>query len=174
MVSWLGRRADRPTPFEQALGVRPELLEQYRDLYAQLWADRLVDPAILELCRLRIAQLHGSATELSVRYAPAVEAGVTEEKVEALPSWPASPLFSDHERACLAFAEKLVIDVHAITDAESDAVAAGMAPAELVAFTLALGLFDALGRFRLVLGLEPPFAEVTVVPAPMAGARTLY
>ena len=173
-MSWLGRRADRTTPFEQALGLRPELLDQYRDLYAQLWADRLVDPILLELCRLRIAQLHGSGSELSIRYAPAVEAGLIEEKVDALPSWPGSPLFSDHERACLAYAEKLVIDVHAITDAESAAVAGGMTPGELVAFTLALGLFDALGRFRLVLGLEQPFSQVTVVPAPVDGARPLY
>jgi alkylhydroperoxidase family enzyme len=172
--SWLGRVADRNTPFEQALGLRPELLEQFRDLYSQLWSDRLVDHVVLELCRLRIAQLHGSDAELSIRYAPAAEAGLTEEKVGALPSWPSSALFSDHERACLAYAEKLVIDVHAITDAESEAVAAAMAPSELVTFTLALGLFDALGRFRLVLGLERPFAVVTVVPAPTDGVRTLY
>ena len=173
-MSWLGRLADRTTPFEQALGLRPELLDQYRDLYGRLWADRLVDPVILELCRLRIAQLHGAASELSIRYEPAVEAGLSEEKVAALPSWPRSPLFHDHERACLAYAEKLVMDVHAITDAESAAVAEGMTPAELVAFTLALGLFDALGRFRLVLDLEEPFSQVTVVPAPIDGARPLY
>lgn len=173
-MTWLARVAEGETPFEQALGLRRDLFEHHRELYAQLWHDRLVDPVLLEICRLRVAQLHRSRVELSVRYQPAIDAGLTEEKVAALPSWPTSPLYDPHERACLAYTEKFVMDVHAITDAESSAVAAGMSSAEMVAFTLALGLFDGIGRFRTILGLEPPNDLVTVVPLPGADAGTLH
>jgi alkylhydroperoxidase family enzyme len=173
-VTWLTTAAPGPTSFEQTLGLRPDLLERYRDLYERLWTERLVDPVLLELCRLRIAQLHRSESELSIRYEAATAAGLDEAKVGELASWPTSPRFTEHERACLAYAEKLVIDVHAITDEESAAVAAGMTPAEHVAFTLALGLFDGLGRFRVLLGIDEPLAEITVVPGPGERARTLY
>lgn len=173
-MTWLDRVAEGETPFERAFGLRRDLFEHYRVFYAQLWQDRLVDPIILELCRLRVAQLHRSASELAVRYQPAIDAGLTEEKVAALASWPTSPLYTDHERACLAYTEKFVIDVHTITDDESAAVAAGMSSPEVVALSLALGLFDGLGRFRMILDLEPPFEHVTVVPAPLTDGGTLY
>jgi hypothetical protein len=76
-MSWLADRAPGSTPFEQTLGLRPELLELYRAFYAELWSSGLVDPALLEVCRLRVAQLHRANGELGVRYEAAREAGLT-------------------------------------------------------------------------------------------------
>lgn len=173
-MTWLTRVGDGETAFERAFSLRRDLFEHYRELYARLWEERLVDLVILELCRLRVAQLHRADGEVAIRYEPALEAGLTEEKVSALPGWPTSPLFSPAERACLAFAEKFVIDVHSITDADASAVTEHLGPEAMVAFTLALGLLDGFGRFRLSLGLDTPLDGVTTVPAPASRAGTLY
>ena len=107
----------------------------------------------LELCRLRIAQVHGDPAQLALRYEPAVAAGLTEEHVAALADYLDSPLFTAHQRRCIAYAEQYVIDVHGITDADAEAVKQNMSDDQYVAFTVALGLFDGLGRMRLVLGV---------------------
>jgi alkylhydroperoxidase family enzyme len=173
-VTWLGGGSAGDAPFERALGIRRDLFELHRALVAELWADGTVDPVILELCRLRVAQLHGDEGELRLRYEPAVAAGLDEAKVAALHDWPTSPLFSPAERTCIALAEKMTIDVHGVDDDEAAAVTAALPPDQTVALTLAIGLFDGLARFRAILDLDPSTDAVTVVPAPMAGAGTVH
>lgn len=168
-MTWLTERAAGDTPLDEVVGLRPELADLLADYVGQAWADG--DPVILELCRLRIATLHGDTGQQLLRHDAAVAAGLTEEKVAALAQYSTSPLFSDHERACLSYAEQYVIDVHGLTDADAEAVKRGMSDADFVAFTVALGLFDGLGRLRLVLGVEEPFTEPTIVPTPGPGRR---
>jgi len=155
------------TPFERVFALRKNLFEDFRSFYALFWEAHLVDPVILELCRLRIAQLHGCEAELRVRYQPALDAGLTEEKIAALADAGDSPLYSDAERACVALAELFAMDPHAITDADAARVTAVLGDAGTVALVEALALFDGFARFRLMLGVEMPDARV-VAPAPRA------
>jgi alkylhydroperoxidase family enzyme len=164
-MTWLPRRADGATPFEEALGLRPELLADLKCFHALFWSDGRIDPVLLELCRLRIASVLGCSSEARVRYEPARLAGLREEKIAALPRWPTAPDFTAAERACLAFAEAFVIDVHSIDDDLAAAVTEHLSPAEMVAFTEALAVFDGFMRFRLVLSLEPAAAGTAVDPA---------
>jgi len=158
-------------PLQRALDLRPDLAERFAAYYGQLWSDRLVDPVLLELCRLRIAQLLGDAEQQMLRYRPALEAGLTEDKIRALAQYPSSPMYSDHERTCLGYAEQYLMDVHSITDADADRVKEQMTEPEFVAFTVALGLLEGVGRFRLMLGLSDERLEHPLVidpPAPGA------
>ncbi len=134
------------------MATRPELAEPLDDYLATAFA--AVDPVVLELCRLRIATLHGDAQQRGLRTESALAAGLTEDKIAALADHHRSPAFTDHERACLAYAEQFVIDVHGLTDADADRVKDGMTDADFVAFTVALGLLDGVGRMRLALDLQ--------------------
>ncbi len=164
-----------PTSLPEALDLRPGLGELFADYYGQLWTDGLVDPVVLELCRLRIARLLGDDEQSMLRYQPAVEAGLSEATIAELARYPTSDAFTDHERRCLMYAEQYVIDVHGITDADADGVKATMGDAGFVVFTVALGMLEGVTRLRLTLGLGSPAAsEPTVVPAPdrtVAGMR---
>jgi alkylhydroperoxidase family enzyme len=176
-VGFLAAAAARPstdaTAFERVFGLRPNLFDDFRSFYALFWEKRLVDPVLLELCRLRIAQLHGCESELRVRYQPAIEAGLTEEKIAALADAADSSLYSEAERACIAFAELFAMDPHAITDADAARVVAVLGDAGVVALVEALAMFDGFSRFRLMLGVEPPSGRV-VAPAPRASSGPLY
>jgi alkylhydroperoxidase family enzyme len=132
------------------LELRPELASLYRTFEGRLWRDRLVDPVLLELCRMRIAGLLGD-TAGAVARTPGVDVG--EERADRLADGPTDPAFDDLHRAGLAFAEQFVIDPHGVTDDLFAAVAEHLTPPEMVAFTTALGLFDGMSRFRLVLGV---------------------
>jgi alkylhydroperoxidase family enzyme len=92
--------------------LRPEACGLLTALNERVWQDG--DPVLLELVRVRVAQLIGNPDAARVR-CPLAGAGV-EAKLSALPGYPGSPLFSVAERDVVAFAEQFVIDVGGTTE----------------------------------------------------------
>ncbi len=129
----------------------PEVRDVITNLHGELW--RALDPEILELCRLRIASLQADDRE-AARSAPG--APVAPEKAAAIAGWPDSPLFSERERACLAFTEQFVGDVAGVTQGDIDALLEHFSPGEVQAFTSALLALDQ--HQRLALGLRTVLA----------------
>jgi AhpD family alkylhydroperoxidase len=114
MVSSYSRTADvaRGTVWSlpRALSrLQPEACGLLAALNEHLW--QAGDPGLLELVRLRAAQLIGNPAAFGVRYPGADAAAVPESKILALPDYPGSPLFSAAERDILAFTEQFLIDV---------------------------------------------------------------
>jgi alkylhydroperoxidase family enzyme len=154
MGTWLPETADAETEFDAVFGLRPDLAEAYRDFEDVFWSQRLLDPVVLELCRLRCAQLLRCQEALATRTPMAVEAGLDEQLVAALPEWPHRAEFSDLQRACLAFAEQFVLDPHGVSEEQRAAARAHVGDAGLVALAEALAIFDGFARFRTILGIE--------------------
>jgi alkylhydroperoxidase family enzyme len=148
-MSWLPLPAAAPAadPFERVFALRPNLFEAWRAFTRLFWTRRLVDPCVLELCRLRIAALNDAAYPQRVRTPEALAAGLREERIAALASWWTSDAFSETERACLRFAEQFTLDARGITDADAAAVTAALGDAGTVAFVEALAIFDGFSRF---------------------------
>jgi alkylhydroperoxidase family enzyme len=166
-MTWLPAEADGTTPLDRVFGLRPDLYEPFRSFYAAFWTHQLLDPVVLELCRLRVARLLGCDSEQRTRYQPAIDAGLTEDQVAVLAQWPTSPQFSAAQRAALAFAEQFVIDVEGIGAELRDAVIDHFDVAGLVALCEALALFDGFCRFRIILGVDAdPDPTIVVVPGP--------
>ena len=163
----------RATALDAVFGHRPNLYRGYRDFYALFWERRLVDPVLLELCRLRIATILGCESELQVRHQSARDAGLDESKIAALDAWSGDARFGELERAALAFAEMFVRDPHAITDADTRAVARELGDAGMVAFVEALALFDGFSRFRVMLGVAPEGDAAPEIRSPKVGDASL-
>lgn len=166
-MTWLDAD-DSSAPFDAALGLRPELRDLYAAFYGKLWDDELLPADLLELCRLRVAQLHDCESELAVRHAGA---GVSDERVAALADWPESELFSESERAALALAEKMPWQHHDLTDEEYADLRGHFGEAGVVALTIGIALFDANCRLRLAFGAEPVPVEAA---APASGGGPIY
>jgi AhpD family alkylhydroperoxidase len=92
--------------------LRPEACGLLTALNERVW--RGGDPVLLELVRVRVAQLIGNPAAARVRCALA-DTGV-EAKIAALPDYPYSPLFSSAERDVVSLAEQFVIDVGGTTE----------------------------------------------------------
>lgn len=167
-MSWLRSATGEPTPLEGVLGLRPELLALYRDFYGAVWDHALAPANLLELCRRRIAQIHGCDAEWAVRHA---HAGVSDRQLRALDDWRTADCFSPAERAALTCADKMPWQHHGITDADVAALRAHLADRAVVALILALTLFDAQCRVRLVLGVAPVAATVE---APASATGFMY
>ena len=123
------------------LGRRPELAAAHARLLATIWAGP-VSPVTLELCRLRMATLLGSAAALSERSPAARDAGLTEERIGRLPRWPSDPSFSTEERACIGFVELFLIDHDQISDDDVHELTELLTPEGVVTFTTALIAWD--------------------------------
>ena len=64
----------------------------------------------------------GCATALEHRTPQAVAAGLDETLVEALTRWPTDPGFDSRTRACLGYAEQILIDAPGVDDDQARAV----------------------------------------------------
>lgn len=143
-MSWIAPARDRQVLMSQL----PEIGDLFQALYASFWQLPQLPATTLELCRLRIAQLHRSELDWQIR-----QVTVPQAQREELTRWPASPHFSAAERACLALTEVHAMDAGAITDAQADAVKAHYGEVGLVALLQALGVFDGMIRLGLLWGL---------------------
>ena len=151
-MSWLPAIAAGDDAFERAFRLRPNLFAAWRDFAALLWEAGQVDPTILELCRLRIGQLHGAVCpRVGGAPAPALPAA----KLAHLADWWNRDAYSDTERACLRFAEQFVLDAKRIGDDEAAAVTDALGDAGTVAFVEALAILDGFARFARILDVGP-------------------
>ena len=137
------------------LAGHPRVAASLAAAHAAAW--QVVDPVVLELCRLRLAQLFGDTAELAVRTPAAVAAGLDESMVIALSGWPHSPHFGPRERACLALCEQFCIDVAIVSTDETEAVGAELGVQGLADFVSALLVIEQ--RLRLRLTWERLFGE---------------
>ena len=144
--SWLAEAPE--SSVDAVLKLRPELAERYDALIDTVWRSG-VDPVLLELCRIRMAQLLGDAAGAAARTPAAVVAGFSEQLAVRLDEWWSYPSFGEQERSALAVAEQFVVDVHGVSDERFAALTAHLGPAGAVAFSMALALFDGQSRVRL-------------------------
>jgi alkylhydroperoxidase family enzyme len=106
------------------------------------------DPATLELCKLRIAALLDGGPDLEKTRTESY--GPHQEKVAALATWWTSELFSEPERAKIAFTEQFVVSVHSMTDDDVDALLEYFSEEEVYQFVSAIYALDATTRARIV------------------------
>jgi len=130
----------------QALAAGGTLLHAYDAVWETLWNQPYVPVAILELCRLRLAQLHDFQSEVAVRYAL-----VGDAKIRSVLDgrYIGDAGFTDAELAVLEITEVYAQDPAAITDDMAERVKLHFGEPGLVCLVEALGFIE--GRIRLAL-----------------------
>jgi alkylhydroperoxidase family enzyme len=152
-MTWLQKTANGAQPLDTVYGLIPNAYARHNELVANIWQPGLIDPVVLELCRLRIAQLIRCDRELEARTPAARDAGLGEDKIAQLAQWPTSPAFTANERAALGFAEMYVIDPGSVTDGLCASVTDHFTPQEVAVLTTAIAVFDAISRFQVALAV---------------------
>ena len=100
-----------------------------------------------------------------MRFDSARAAGLDEQKVEQIADGYETE-FSEAETAALKLTDAFIGDPHSLTDAQRDALKAHFSDAELVELTLGVGLFLAMSKVLINLGLEPKNMPTTLIPTP--------
>jgi AhpD family alkylhydroperoxidase len=123
-----------------------------------------LEKPLLELVKIRASQINKCAYCLHMHTRDARKVGVSEERIYVLEAWRESPLYTDRERAALAWTEALTLlpQTNAPDDVYAE-VAAQFSEPEIVGLTLAIGTINLWNRFgvgfRLVHPHKAPLVE---------------
>ena len=109
-----------------------------------------LEPALIELVKIRASQINGCAFCLHMHTRDARAKGESEQRIYLLDAWRESPLFTDRERAALAWTEAvtLVSQTH-VPDAVYEQAKAQFSDEELVKLTLLIASINAWNRFAI-------------------------
>jgi AhpD family alkylhydroperoxidase len=112
---------------------------------------------LLELVNLRVSQLNGCAYCIDMHSRTLLTQGVGIDKVVLVPVWrEAEALFTDKERAALAWAETLTLVAQTnVPDADFQQAAAVLDQKELADLTMAVALMNAFNRIGVGMRLVP-------------------
>ena len=97
------------TTYVEAFGNAPEIYDWYNnDYYKKVFHSGRIDSRVMQLVRLRLANVHGCAFCNRGDKIAAREAGVPEEQIETLSDYENGP-FTEKEKAALAVADVMVL-----------------------------------------------------------------
>jgi AhpD family alkylhydroperoxidase len=110
---------------------------------------------LLELVKMRASQLNGCAYCLDMHSKDARAAGETEQRLYLLDAWRETSLYSERERAALAWTEAvtLVAEGH-VPDGAYDEASNHFTEDELVSLTLAIVAVNSWNRLNIAFRME--------------------
>ena len=129
--------------------VTPALMQSWLDFGKGVIQSGLED-SLMELVKIRASQINGCAVCLHMHTASARKQGETEERLYLLDAWRESPLYSERERAALAWTEALTLlsQTHA-PDNVYEALKAQFSEEEQVKLTLLIVTINGWNRLQV-------------------------
>lgn len=124
-------------------------------LHAMLQLQRVVDeskldPKLLMLMVTRASQINGCAHCLDMHTKDAIALGEDPVRLNVLAAWRDAPLYTEKERAALAWTESLtLVSENGAPDAIYDELARQFTPKEIMELTLAIVAINGWNRINL-------------------------
>ena len=95
--------------FVEVSGNNPEVYEWYfKDFYKKLFYSGRLETTLVELVRLRLANVHGCAFCNKGDTIHALRSGITQEQIDTLNDYPTGP-FTNREKAALRLTDEMVL-----------------------------------------------------------------
>jgi AhpD family alkylhydroperoxidase len=135
----------RLIPFEVAPGTLKPMIEMEKNL-----KNSGLEHSLIELVKTRASQINGCAYCIHMHTKDARANGESEERLYLLSAWRESPLYSDRERAALAWTEALTLvsETHA-PDEDYEELSRHFTPEEQVKLTLLIGAINTWNRIAI-------------------------
>jgi AhpD family alkylhydroperoxidase len=142
----------RLNPFKAA----PDTIKALTALENQVAASGL-EKSLIELVKTRASQINGCAFCINMHTEDARKNGETEQRLYLLNAWRESPVYTDRERAALAWTEAvtLISKTHAPDDVYNE-VLSQFSEAETVNLTMLIATINAWNRIAISFRSVPP------------------
>src|SRR5262245_10348886 len=115
--------------------------------------DAVTPRRLLELVIMRTAEIVGSDYEMN-QHRPLMKlCGYSDAQIAAVPSWQASTLFDDKQRAVLGYVEQVAHGGN-VDDATFATLSQHFSPQEIVEITMTVGTYYSTGLFTKALRIE--------------------
>jgi len=115
---------------------------------------RLLDPQLREIAQTRAGFSRGSQFVYSQHCKACRAVGLPEEKVQAIAHWNVSDVFSELERAVLAYTDALVLEGGRVADAVFDLLKVHLSDEEILELTYITTLYEMHAVMSRALRLE--------------------
>ena len=134
----------------------PEIIKALTAVETQIQSSGL-EQSLIELVRTRASQVNGCAFCINMHTQDARKQGETEQRLYLLNAWREAPLYTDRERAALAWTEAvtLISATHAPDDVY-DEVRKHFSEAETVNLTMLIATINAWNRLAISFRTVPP------------------
>jgi AhpD family alkylhydroperoxidase len=134
----------------------PESIKALTAVETQIQSSGL-EQSLIELVRTRASQINGCAFCINMHTQDARKHGETEQRLYLLNAWREAPLYTDRERAALAWTEAvtLISETHAPDDAYEE-LRKHFSEAEAVNLTILIGTINAWNRLAIAFRAVPP------------------
>jgi AhpD family alkylhydroperoxidase len=134
-------------------------------LETQIQASGL-EQSLMELVKTRASQINGCAFCINMHTQDARKRGETEQRLYLLNAWREAPVYTDRERAALAWTEAvtLISQTHAPDDVYNE-VRAHFSEAETVNLTALIGAINSWNRIAIAFRAVPPAAKASTATA---------
>jgi AhpD family alkylhydroperoxidase len=121
------------------------------------WLDRTDDAKLLALVKVRASQINGCAYCLHMHSKHALKLGESTARLLLLDAWQESALYSERERAALAWTDSLtrISQTHA-PDSDFERVRGNFSEEELTALSIAIAMINAWNRLAIGARAEHP------------------
>jgi 4-carboxymuconolactone decarboxylase len=143
----------------------PDLLKAWTDLSWPLRNSQLTSRGLREILIMRTAHLTQAGYEWAHHWDLALNAGVTVEKLKALPAWRTSMEFDTIERAALDFSDALILTGE-VPDAIFNTLSRHLDSGQLVHIAMTICFYVCVARMAsaFALQLEPNYADRPAMP----------
>ena len=147
------------TPRLNTFAAAPALMKSWLEFGESLDRGGL-EESLMELVKVRASQINGCAFCLDMHTAAARKRGESEQRLYLLDAWRDSPLYSERERAALAWTEALTLlpESHAPDDVYR-ALQAQFTEEEQVRLTLLIVVINGWNRIQAGFRAADPLAE---------------
>ena len=115
---------------------------------------RLLDPQLREIAQTRAGFSRGSQFVYSQHCKACRAVGLSEDKIQAIAHWNVSDVFSDLERAVLAYTDALVLEGGRVADAVFDLLKVHLSDEEILELTYITALYEMHAVMSRALRLE--------------------
>jgi len=134
----------------------PKAIQAMRGLEQHIAQSGLEKP-LIDLVRLRASQINGCAFCVDKHSSDARNAGESERRLATVIVWREAPVFSDRERAALAWTEALThVEQTHVPDDVWEQVKPHFTPEEVVDLTLLVATINSWNRFAIAFRIPLP------------------
>jgi uncharacterized peroxidase-related enzyme len=113
-----------------------------------------LEPALRALVTVRVSQINGCAFCVDINSAMGLQRGVDQVKLAALADFAASPLFSEREKAALAYAEAVTYTERQVTSEHFARLRRSFDDEAIIELTGLIAFQNLSSKFNAALGVE--------------------
>jgi uncharacterized peroxidase-related enzyme len=139
---------------QRLLAHNPEVLRAFGPFVGAVSREHALPLRLKELAILKVTLINGCRYCLAHHYHAARAAGVTMDEMLALGDVEQSELFTETDRAALAYAEEITVNNRHLRAAVKERLKAVLSDAAIVDLTLACCMFSFLNRFNHCLDVD--------------------